>query len=686
MEDGTPFGRYRLIELVGRGGMGEVWKAFDTQTERVVAVKVLPPSLANDPIFEQRFRREALAAASLNEPHIVPIHNFGEIDGKLYVDMRLIEGQDLQALLSGGPIDPERAVKIVEQIAAALHAAHRIGLVHRDVKPSNILVGEDDFAYLIDFGIARGADQTGLTSANSVIGTWAYLAPERLTTGQADARADTYALACVLHECLTGDRPFNANSLEQQVAAHLTLPPPRPSTTGNVPRSMDSVIATGMAKDPDQRYSSVKDFGKAAREALTDPHGSVNLQQYVQSAQSTQLAPPPPDRSATRWDNNPPSGPNQMPTQMRPAEQPWQQAYSQPQMHAAGPTRYEDQSRSQPTNYAAPYQYGQHGQPGQPAPPPAQGGGSKKMWIGIAAAAVVVALLAVLIPLTLLGGDDKPGGDPKQQNAQGDNGPINGVFDANLGESMSLHDAPYDEPPVTERWAFRSACEGERCVTTLSIIGNATFAYKFILDEIDGQWVGVATGTWTCTGEQAEVWAMISLKLESQESLDGQLTLISASPTACQSKRTISLKRTGDIGPSDNVADPRGIPARVVSPAAALRGRYHNVRVFPRSKQEYDYEALTACLRTGDKCVTYFHDAKSGVSLLFANDEWKQNETWDGPCPSGGTSHVTVTATFALPEPQQDPITLLSGKGRQEETGSNCVSNDFDARFERTGD
>src|SRR6202023_830334 len=177
--EGTPFGRYRLIELLGRGGMGEVWRAHDTRTDRVVAVKVLPAHFAQDSTFEQRFRREAHAAARLNNPHVVPIHDYGEIDGRLYVDMRLIEGRDLQTVLAAGPIDPARAVGIIEQVAKALNAAHKVGLVHRDVKPSNILLAEDDFAYLIDFGIARGTDETGLTGTGNVIGTWPYMAPER---------------------------------------------------------------------------------------------------------------------------------------------------------------------------------------------------------------------------------------------------------------------------------------------------------------------------------------------------------------------------------------------------------------------------------------------------------------------------------------------------------------------------
>ena len=206
--DGTPFGQYRLIELLGRGGMGEVWRAYDTVTDRVVALKVLPANFAEDSVFQQRFRREAHAAAQLNEPHVVPIHTYGEIDGRLFVDMRLIEGRDLQTVLTDGPLSPDRAVQIVEQVAQALYAAHAVGLVHRDVKPSNILVDDNDFAYLIDFGIARAAGETGLTNTGATIGTWSYMAPEWFQGSTADARADIYALGCVLYESLIGRLPF----------------------------------------------------------------------------------------------------------------------------------------------------------------------------------------------------------------------------------------------------------------------------------------------------------------------------------------------------------------------------------------------------------------------------------------------------------------------------------------------
>jgi serine/threonine protein kinase len=255
--DGTPFGRYRLIELLGRGGMGEVWRAHDTETDRIVAIKVLPVHLSEDKEFQRRFRREAHAATRLNSPHVIPIHQYGEIEGRLYVDMRLIEGRDLAAVLAEGPLYPARAVNVVGQVAKALHAAHKVGLLHRDIKPSNILLDEDDFAYLIDFGIARAADDTRMTGTGNAIGTFAYIAPERLGTGTEDARADIYSLACVFYECLTGHPPFPGDTMGPLINAHLNAPPPRPSINQpNVPPAVDEVIATGMAKEPDNRYAT----------------------------------------------------------------------------------------------------------------------------------------------------------------------------------------------------------------------------------------------------------------------------------------------------------------------------------------------------------------------------------------------------------------------------------------------
>ncbi len=236
---------------------------------------MLPPHLAKDAVFQQRFRRESQAAAGINEPHVVPIHGFGEIDDRLYLDMRLIEGRNLGAMLDEDddkkPLTPALAVSVIEQVAAALDAAHELGLIHRDVKPSNILVTKNDFAYLIDFGLARTAGQEGLTTAGSTLGTMAYMSPERFEGGEIDPRSDVYALTCVLYECLTGSRPYPVDSLEQQIARHINAPAPKPSAIDPKLAAFDEVIAKGMAKKPGQRYQTAGELAAAARTALSAP-------------------------------------------------------------------------------------------------------------------------------------------------------------------------------------------------------------------------------------------------------------------------------------------------------------------------------------------------------------------------------------------------------------------------------
>jgi serine/threonine protein kinase, bacterial len=271
--DGTPFGRYRLIGLIGKGGMGAVYKAHDAMLRRDVAIKILPTELAAEEGYRERFQREAYAAARLTEPHIIPIHDYGEIEGRLFLVMPVIKGTDVATVLHrDGPMTPERAVSVIEQLAAALDVAHEAGLVHRDIKPSNALLADHDFVYLIDFGIAHDASATKLTRSGTTVGTWAYMAPERFTTGTADARVDVYALACVLYECLTGWLPYPGDSMPQQYHGHVAVDPPKPTAVNPaIPAGFDEVIARGMAKDPGQRYRTASELAAAAQEALTEP-------------------------------------------------------------------------------------------------------------------------------------------------------------------------------------------------------------------------------------------------------------------------------------------------------------------------------------------------------------------------------------------------------------------------------
>ncbi|MFE3188366.1 serine/threonine-protein kinase [Nocardia sp. NPDC059240] len=277
--EGTRFGRYQLEKQLGAGGMGQVYRAYDTGTERTVAVKVLHAQFAADPIYRERFRREAKSAAGLGNPHVVPIYDYGAIDGHLFICMQLLDGEGVDTLLARtGAMPPEQAVSVVAQAAEALDTAHAAGLVHRDVKPSNLFITPRGFVYLIDFGIAHAAGETKLTSVGATIGTFAYMAPERFATGIVDAGADEYALACVLFELLTGDSPYPAASLEQQLAAHMMMPPPQPSLVRpELGTDIDVVVARGMAKNPAERYGSCDHLAAAARQALAGTHPAATV-------------------------------------------------------------------------------------------------------------------------------------------------------------------------------------------------------------------------------------------------------------------------------------------------------------------------------------------------------------------------------------------------------------------------
>lgn len=306
---GTMFGPYRLKRLLGRGGMGEVYEAEHTVKQWTVALKLMSHTLSQDPVFRKRMEREARITGRLLEPHVVPVHDYGEIDGQLYLEMRLIEGVDLDSLLGReGPLPAPRAVAIIHQVAAALDAAHAAGVTHRDVKPQNILITGDDFAYLVDFGIASAKTDDKLTQLGTAVGTLKYMAPERFSSddssgsvsGDVTFRADVYALACVLYECLTGTPPYGADSTGALVGAHMTAPVPRPSAHGSgVSPAFDAVIAGGMAKDPNERYPTAGALAAAARTALSSPDRE-RAETILQRA-DTAAGPVAPPRKRARW-------------------------------------------------------------------------------------------------------------------------------------------------------------------------------------------------------------------------------------------------------------------------------------------------------------------------------------------------------------------------------------------------
>jgi serine/threonine protein kinase len=298
---GDEFAGYRIEGVIRHGGMATVYQARHLVLQRPAALKVLAPALARDQRFRARFLGESRTAASLDHPHIVPIYDAGEAHGVLYIAMRLIEGADLRTILdSEGRLEPRRAVTLLAQVASALDAAHARGLVHRDVKPSNILVatptGPDaaEQAYLADFGITKQLDAEGLTATSEFLGTIDYMSPEQIEGLSLDGRADVYALGCVLHQCLTGTAPFTADTVVGVMHAHLTRRPPRPSAADpSLPGGLDAVVGAALAKSPDERPSTCTALVDAARAALDSPRRRPAAPPFVPSLTPSPSPAPP---------------------------------------------------------------------------------------------------------------------------------------------------------------------------------------------------------------------------------------------------------------------------------------------------------------------------------------------------------------------------------------------------------
>ncbi|MFL5954765.1 MAG: serine/threonine-protein kinase [Gaiellaceae bacterium] len=253
---GKSFAGYRVERVLGRGGMSVVYLAEHPRLKSKVALKLLAPTLAEDDLFRERLLRESRLAASLNHPNVIPIFDTGEEDGVLFVSMRFVDGPDLRTLLRAGPLPREQAASVIGQAAAALDAAHARDLVHRDVKPANILT-EASHVYVADFGLTKHTDARSGATASGVVGTVDYMPPEQIEGRQLDGRADVYALGCVLFECLTGRPPFQLDNEVAVLWAHIREDPPLPSEVDrSVPRAFDGIVDRALAKNPRDRYDS----------------------------------------------------------------------------------------------------------------------------------------------------------------------------------------------------------------------------------------------------------------------------------------------------------------------------------------------------------------------------------------------------------------------------------------------
>lgn len=642
--EGSPFGRYALISLLGRGGMGEVWRAHDTVTDRMVAIKTVLAQYSDDPKFQKRFLREAQTAARLNSPHVIPIYDYGEIEGRLYVSMRLIDGRDLQAVLAEGPLRADRAVRIIEQVAKALHAAHEIGLVHRDVKPSNVLLDKDDFAYLIDFGIARATDDTRLTGTGNAIGTFQYMAPERMTDNTDDPRADIYALTCVLYECLTGRPPFAGSTSANLMYAHMHTPPPQPSTTQpDVPATLDAVIATGMAKEPDHRYATTVELAAAAHHATTTPirRADVPAKPRIPSPPNPAVPGGPAKPAEARPTNySLPSAPpiDQASTIPAPARR---RASTPPDLHRASPAKKARPNRSG--------------------------------FVLTTVAAVVI--VAVGVTLILAKHEDK-----RESVTASPTGPFTGTFSVVFGALLPTSGGEI-AAAATGMYAVRSSCPSTGCVATAKLSGPDP-EKSLVLDQIGAQWVGVDIIDKTSAPQSfriacpetatSELWEVLRLTPKPDgTAFSGYETIIDAS-TGCQAKRSVSLARIAVVGEA-SVPDPASQPPRTGSPADALHGRYRVT--YNRGTgipAVHEGPVLTSCLRARARCISSFVSDPAGQTqvLLWVDSKWSWNLDYKVGCNLDDKQvQLKASAEFPLPDPPQNPITLLTGRGWDTATG-----------------
>ncbi|GAA0267833.1 hypothetical protein GCM10010302_01990 [Streptomyces polychromogenes] len=311
---GKQIAGYLVESEIGRGGMAVVYRARDLRLDRTVALKLLAPELARNDTFRKRFAHESKVAAAIDHPHIVPVFEAGETDGLLYIAMRFVAGQDLRALLDRtGPLPVETAARIAGQVASALDAAHDHDLVHRDVKPGNILVADGtdsehpEHVYLTDFGLTKKSlSLTGFTSVGQFVGTLDYVAPEQIAGKPVDGRCDVYSLGCVVHEMLTGGPPFQRDDDMALLWAHQFDPPPPPSSRRpQLPPAVDEVLARALAKTPEDRWGSCLEFTGALRKAGTAaaavPVAGAVAGAAADAGALAQAAGPPPPPPPPRW-------------------------------------------------------------------------------------------------------------------------------------------------------------------------------------------------------------------------------------------------------------------------------------------------------------------------------------------------------------------------------------------------
>jgi serine/threonine protein kinase/streptogramin lyase len=392
-EVGAVIGGLRIDAVAGRGGMGVVYRAYQLALDRTVALKIVNPDLAGDPEFRERFRREARLAASLDHPHVVPVHHAGEDDGHLYLTMRYVDGVDMAAMIAErGRLDPRDAARLVAQVAGALDAAHARGLVHRDVKPANVLVTGPPgarHAFLTDFGISKEIQGgSSVTRTGHVVGSMDYISPEALGSRPVDGRSDVYSLGCVLFHALTGQVPFPRDNTAARMYAHMHTPAPAPSAVvPGIGGAFDAVLAYALAKRPDDRYATAGELGMAAMAAA----GSTPAAWSPPAVSSYPRQPTIPPQSGPTHISSPRINPSPgIPSQSNPSQ-------TSPPWHAPAWTPPRTDGQPEPHRFAGP----------PPAAPPRS---RRRLLLAVSGVLAVVALAAGLLVAVpgLTGGTSGP--------------------------------------------------------------------------------------------------------------------------------------------------------------------------------------------------------------------------------------------------------------------------------------
>jgi serine/threonine-protein kinase len=634
LEVGQVFAGYTILRVLGEGGMGVVYLASHPRLPREDALKVLPQDSERDAEYRARFLREADLAAQLSHPHIVGIHDRGEHDGRFWISMDYVAGTDAARLLKAsypGGMPLEVVIPMVTAVGSALDYAHHQGLLHRDVKPANILLAEPDGqaqrVYLADFGVARRIDDSaGLTADNTTVGTVAYVSPEQLRGEPVDGRADQYALACTVFHLLAGRPPYVHTNPAIVISKHVNDPPPSIAACRPDLAWLEPVLAKAMAKDPVDRFRSCAEFvDRLARQPVLTP-SYPHIPTAWHSHETQPAIATISSRPATRW-----------------------RRFRHPGVVIGA--------------------------------------------LLIAALLVVGGVFAAVHfgrqhkpTTTSLAPVTKPATAPPGSGASSQ-GPFTGTYRADFGPVTDFDDVQVaGAHPSTATYGLRSACGGAGCLATASRLNGETyFASSMVFDEIAERWVAVALSNNKCRGAAGEVWEVFTL----QQRPDGTLTGVHTrtAQNNCAEKRTVTLTRTGDVDLA-SLPDPATLPPRIVSPAATLHGHYQLVRTFAGGDpQQLGISAIaTNCLHTGERCMSYFHAKSGDVPLIFAGASWTWAEQSDGKCPDGKPAHLNANGQYPLPQPHPDPLPLLSGHGHWQQTGGCAVSMDFDETFTRTGD